>query len=529
MKAGVGEKRARTSYLLLLFCLGHIVFAFHWIHSRLGTFYYYRGDDVIRIGLARIWNGAIEPRGDWLPFPEYILGALLALRPDPYGLPLYWHCLLAGICLGLVGFIAREMVPEEPAAWLLAAAIVCRIPYFELISFSAGAEVELWFFLLAAAYAWILYRRRGAVRWAALSGAALFFASGIRYESWIFIGALLFIVSLEVGGQTNRKRLPAALLLLPLIYIAFFIYFQERDFHGITRESFNGLPLSWRGIRLYFRGPSPGVRRSFLTPLTAWFMPNPLLSLLETGSVALLWFQRKTWRWYIAWLGLAFVGMTLVSEVFGTSDDPGRLFVSFHLFLAPVTAGLLMMPLANIRPAWRLGLAAAAAVLLAAGASYPRIEDGIFWTTMEQREAYAAARSIHETEEATGLRPVLLVEAHVGQEGDLWFYIPLEFAAFERLAFDRRFEITPSGLLLGRANPSLLDLPEARLAQSFKENGIGWIVARSPAAKAKLGKVAHWLGDAGSLSVFAFGLPTAAELCRLKLEKWRAILAEPTS
>ena len=527
-KSRIGKDRTSSAAWLLIisFCTVHFVLLACWLHFKLDDFYYYLGDDVGRIMQALHWARlpSLRPTGDQLPLTTCLFGGLLAAIPDPYQAPLLLQSLLATASLAVLGLLGIRLGKEGPLSALLPMSLATQVPLFEQLGLSAGAEVSMWFLLLLSAWLWLLYLDTRKSAYCLLSAACLFLASITRYEAWLYIAAFFPIAGLTFYRRRS-PRLALAYLLLSVAFIAFFIYYQELHMVQVSGEQFSGLPLSYRGIRLYFNQPNPGVMRSFLAPIREWVWLAPWLAAIEVVVTVYVFAKMSNMRWYCAWWLLSFSLLCLEAGIFGISTNAGRLVVFFHLLLAPIICCLCLRLL---KAPWSLfWLLAPIAALALLPTILPRLSDSELWRGPGCRDTYIIAKAVHDEERDTHLPAMMLVELRRGPGSIIWDTTPLRFAVFDRLRQDRqwKYDIKDESLIT-QDNPSVFSLPRRALERYLKENGIGWIVVWSPSAAASLAGLTQPVATVGSRTLLTYEIPPdRVARCRQRIQRISARLS----
>ena len=494
--------------LIFVFSAAHFIFLQGWLHFKIGDFYFFRGDDVARIAWAFNWLKApyFMPTDDWLPLPTYLLGAVLAGHADPYFTPLFLSSLLTAGVLTVLGLIGLELFPDVPLLALLPMSLATRVPYFEFLGLSAGAEIDLWFFSLLSLWFWLLYLRTNKTAYCLLNAACLFLASMTRYEAWLYILAFLPIAGLSFKLKKRPVRLALGYFLICVSYIVFFVCYQELH-RSPSPQEFQGLPLSYRGIRDYFHGPDGGMGRSFLVPLRGWFSRAPVLASMEVIGICHVFRKLPALRWYGVWAAVSLGALCLEAGIFGIPMESKRLVVFFHLLLLPLAGGFLWEAMRLKTPSWCLLAAPTAAFLFLSGV-LPRPEDSTCAWMPGCRDSSILAKTVHDEESQTRLFSNVLVELRPGPGPIVWDFTPFEFAAFDRFRADRLMKFRPgrSGSFLDtRDNPSIFSLPRPQLERYLSENRIGWIAVSSLEARAAVRGLAREVATVGSRTLLNSG------------------------
>src|SRR5262249_6420104 len=151
-----------------------------------------------------------------------------------------------------------------------------QVPFFEPLALSVGAEVELWLFVMLAAWFWMLYLRTNRIAFAALNAGSLFLASACRYEAWLFILAFLPLQLVTFSARITGAWAPLSTL-VSVSSVFFFPLYQKFPPHQPPTI----LPLSYRGLRQRWRGKSIGATRSFRRPLESCLSRSRPLACLE--------------------------------------------------------------------------------------------------------------------------------------------------------------------------------------------------------------------------------------------------------
>ena len=370
------------------------------------------------------------------------------------------------------------------------------------MALSAGAEVDLWFFMLLSAWSWLLYLRKKTIGYAWLNAACFFLVSMTRYEAWLFILAFLPIQIWSINKKEGLSWKVLALPLLAVAYVIFFICYQE-----ISLSSSKGiLPLSWRGMRLYFRGEYPGAIRSFLEPLSLWFNFSPALTVLEISGAVYALVKRPELRGYILWISLSGLFLCLEAGIVGISAAvPGRLVVIFHLLQIPLICSLLEPLVPQKVPVWA-GLIAPVAGMFFLQASMPRLTESDLLN--HTRDGFIIAKAVHEVELAEYIRPHMLVERQLGPGPEVFDYTPMFFATFERFIGDRKENYNPAQLsLITENNPSVFSLKKGELERYLRQHHIGWIVTCSQGSLDALKGLSSPVATSGGRTLSAYQLP----------------------
>ena len=155
------------------------------------------GDLVARTWIAWRWLSDPEfiTHGVWGPLHFYLIGAAMALFPDPVYAPLSLHVVFGVVAPLLVYAFTRETFSSSRAA-LLVAAMYALYPVAIRNSVSVRAETIFVVFMLASMLFLAIARsERGRPIHAAGAGLALTLAAMLRYEGWMlipFFGLLLW-------------------------------------------------------------------------------------------------------------------------------------------------------------------------------------------------------------------------------------------------------------------------------------------------------------------------------------------------
>jgi 4-amino-4-deoxy-L-arabinose transferase-like glycosyltransferase len=150
------------------------------------------GDAISRTWIAWRWLSDPEfiTHGVWGPLHTYLLGAVLAVFPDPIHAPLVLHVAFGVAAVWLIYLFTKEVFSSTRAA-LLVAAIYALYPVAIRDSISVRSESIFVIFLLAAMLLVAIARsERGRANHAAGAGLALTLAAMLRYEAWMLIPLL---------------------------------------------------------------------------------------------------------------------------------------------------------------------------------------------------------------------------------------------------------------------------------------------------------------------------------------------------
>jgi hypothetical protein len=233
-----------------------------------------------------------------------------------------------------------------------------------------------------------------------------------------------------------------------------------------------------------------GTALSLSAPFSYWWAMSPGAASVGISSMAYGYFRKPALRWYVIFVALCMVLLSLEARIFGIPNGGAhqRLIVIFSLLVAPFVA-YAACSLASDRVR-RPAIAAAVAVtaVLIVG-KMPSPRGSSFWTL---RPAFSMARVFHEAERDGGVRArVLCLRSEDSTDStDLMFW----FAAFDRFQ-----AVDPSRFPSPRALRTLLD-----------DSRIGWVVTSEPDAAALLPPAARHVGTLDHTALFAYRLPQSS-------------------
>ena len=504
----VGDGLARA--ILLAFCaLFWIFLQYRFFH--LDSLYYYRWDDVTRTIDAWRWsrNPSLYPKGDWLPLPVYISGSVLWLVPRPHWVPLQLNMAAGCLVLLAVGSLGFALFPKKPFAGVAAALAAAGIPEFAHLCLSAGAEVEMWLFLLCGLLCWIRFVETRRSAYLAAHVVFLILLSMTRYEGWIFIAAFLALAAIEARKLRRPYSFLAAYAACVTCYILFFILFQELSVIPFKRaHGFSGLALSYSGIRLMFRVPNAYTILSFSEMPKSFLLSFPVLAILGLSGLLFMKVDAPLRRTFFVLLGSSFVALSIVGGVFGTSPESRRLVVVFYLLLAPFFGGVLSW--AARRLAYQgVALSALLILIVLNGSSPPP-----GWSTTPQggadpvhKQTAVIAKAILEREAESGGAPGVLFQLRGDLRGTSYDFLPLQYALLGSLVFDRKpIMYAAKDGDAAMAPSSLLDLSREELEASLKQRRIELIVTHRGLSAGALSDVARPIAKFKDVELFGYEL-----------------------
>lgn len=150
-------------------------------------------DSPARVFIGWLWSE--QPyyiaAGGWGPLHYYLVGAAMALWPEPVWSPALLHILFGGLASVFMYRLALEMF-RSPRAALLAGVGFAMYPIAIAGSLEAHAELPcLAFLLFGLRYLVRASRPEGTVRDALIAGVGITLASALRYEVWMILPFLL--------------------------------------------------------------------------------------------------------------------------------------------------------------------------------------------------------------------------------------------------------------------------------------------------------------------------------------------------
>jgi hypothetical protein len=252
------------------------------------------------------WEGWLGLSGaGWLPFPDYLFGAALAVHRDLFVTPRVVNLILSAV-LVIAGYVlGRDLFGR--AAGLSASALLAFQPWHVWLGIS-GMTSDVSSITVLVIFGVFLVRWWRSGRPAALLGAAacLAVASGFRYENWFFSLVMGFVL---VGAGVSRWRrgtLTTSWLLTAvvaaLLMAAFPVYWMAGSYlvlgdwlpslHSTNAWMVTGVetssPTGTAGLAV---SQSPGYRQVNMLVLAAGAFPLELA--LAAGGTLLAFRLRK--------------------------------------------------------------------------------------------------------------------------------------------------------------------------------------------------------------------------------------------
>lgn len=183
----------------------------------------FKADPISRVFVTMKWlakKGLTLPEsGDWLPLHFYIMGAALRIYYNPFFVPKFISFVF-GVLSIVVFYKLVHMIFGERISFLSLGLLVFY-PIHILCSTVSLSEVIFLFFLLFSFYLFFRYLEVRSTRLLLLSALSLACASMLRYEAWLFILFIPYLLSIEKGA---RLRDAAYFLfitsILPVLWIA---------------------------------------------------------------------------------------------------------------------------------------------------------------------------------------------------------------------------------------------------------------------------------------------------------------------
>jgi hypothetical protein len=311
-------------------------------------------DHAARIWAAWRWIDDPFPLtwGVWGPLHYYLMGPLVALF-GPLHAPTLLHVGLGALLPPLLYLFTRREFGSRAGA-LLAGAATALYPVAILNSLSVRSETPFAVLLVLAMLALSKVRERHALPWAALAGAALTLAGGLRYEAWM----LMPFLALVLWPDRRAMALFVAVgLVWPVLAMASNLAVYGDPLHGFTWASHHELVRMGKGALPLTERLGLGLK--FALHLVAGLTPG--LALLAMAGAALCVVQRRR---AAAWL-IPVGGLTVllcVATVRGSLVPKLNYTETLGLFLIPYVAAVASA--APVRRAGRAGMPALGVALL---------------------------------------------------------------------------------------------------------------------------------------------------------------------
>lgn len=306
----------------------------------------------------------------------------------------------AGVAFAAYG-LAAELFGAAAGAFAgllwLASPLVLGIGHLDGTDVPFALAVTLSSWALAR---WLRLRTVRALVW---TGLGLALVAGTEIS-----GVLIVLVSLAIIAGVSwrsgvRRALAHTALAGVVTWAGLWIPYIVLDPSVLTHPTIVAPQPYLDGVAYlasYNAGSGPGYLAGIsYTGGKWWFWPLSLLIkypaavllLLLAGTVALFWTERGA-RWR-ALLAVGLPSVSLAGFTIVTPLDIGVRLLLPVIALWAVLASSLVPVVAGLRPAWRHGLTAALAVLLAAGAASTALSfpDSLAWTAPPFRPGYAVA------------------------------------------------------------------------------------------------------------------------------------------
>jgi hypothetical protein len=409
--------------------------------------------------------------GGWLPLHFYLIGL---------GLKLYWNLTLVPrlitISLGLVS-IALEyllgwlLTDSRPVA-LVGAFLLAISPAHVWLSSTPLSEIPFFICWLAALCGVTVFLRSGRV--AALYGAALAmtFANGIRYEGWWISAILIFMLAIITGwrfarGITSQRRALAILGAWALVGLFPFIWLA-----GNFAELGDALAFA-RVAREYLARWYPSTKDYGAYGLALIRIDPFALVGIPLGALALALRQRNTALW--CYLALTFGPLVtyLILQNGQIEPEANHLrYLALYVFaLYPLMAYGLAALGARL---WRGRIVRAAVGCLVVGVIVAyHLRATFAFQNDPAADGFVVGKQIAALRRSSGKPQIAIVELIY------WQYLAVHAGAddVDTIWYDRPID------LASRSSRSYLLDQSARLQECFREQGVGYIAARSPEIK----------------------------------------------
>ena len=369
------------------------------------------GDAVTRTWAAMRWLADPEliTHGVWGPLHFYLVGAALAVVPDPIHTPVVLHIGFALAASCLIYFFTREEFASSRAA-LVIAALYALYPVAIRNSVSVRSETVFVVGLLAAMLLLALARgERGRPAHAAGAGLALTLAAMLRYEAWL----LLPFLALLLWRKPRLALLFGAVAMIhPLIWmVGNWVEFGD-PLHSINWASRWERELMGRADR----GVVALARQAIAYPYHILLGMNLLVGLLAAaGALTALWTRDRASVWLVPLVGLCSLMLLSIMR--------GSLVPKLNYTL---TAGTMLLPFAAI-VLRRLGIdawsprryRASSIALLGTIAAISCVAswDGLKFAPLARRVAVSSIPTIENQAIALSLPPFIAQGLHGPDEG----------------------------------------------------------------------------------------------------------------
>ncbi|HEY1013987.1 MAG TPA: phospholipid carrier-dependent glycosyltransferase [Herpetosiphonaceae bacterium] len=333
-----------------------------------GGFLSLTADEFLRVELAARWARA--PRliwsGVWVPFHEYMFGALLRLRWDLVYLPRYATMAFGFLSIALIYAIALRL-SRSPAAALLSALLAAANPAHVWLSSTPLTEMPYVACVLLAMLGLARYAEERRPGWLWLGAGALACAQGLRFEAWVVAAA--FAGLLWLGAARDRSAAPGErgwrrAALATALLAAFPAAWMAGSYLAL------GDPLASIGMATQYKADWYGPGKDYARYATTLLRLDPLLlpTLLLGGLALLVWKDRRREH---AWLAaLVFAPIAAFVALHGGQPEPSGNDIRY---LAALTlpgyafAGMALLAAARRLPLPQLRGLLLVAALLAVG------------------------------------------------------------------------------------------------------------------------------------------------------------------
>ncbi len=310
------------------------------IHAILITrgFFGISADESGRTLDALAWSTSGTPQSDvWLPFHRIMLVCGLWIDPDLFIVPRIVSFIFGLLAIAALVWLTHEIFHDRIVT-ISSAYLAALFPMRVVLAVVPLSEIEF-ITLLAAGFASFVHWHNSRRPWFLLLSASLAgLSTSVRYEGWIFAGAIgaFFLFSADTRRFFMTKPITATCVVaLLMVFPLYWIIHTDRE---------TGIPFEFAAsaITQYEKSADPSVvKLIWRNPLTQFLYQNALtLNLVGAVSIVGLWSSRKQVQPLMLISLPALAAMALLA-FFGKAlptHNPWRVAAAWSYLLVPFTA-----------------------------------------------------------------------------------------------------------------------------------------------------------------------------------------------